>query len=126
MKRLAILCIVLVLGACVTAPPGPATVTHVVLVWLEDSVTASEIAEIRSHSLELRAIPGVISVRVGSAVPSLRPIVDDSFDLGVVMDFESVEAMRRYVTDPRHEEFVQRYVKGRAARLSVYDIRTDP
>jgi hypothetical protein len=125
MKRLVILYIVLALSACTTVRPRPASVTHVVLVWLKDSVTAAELAEIREHTLDLRAIPGVTAVRVGSAVPSRRPIEDDSFDLGVVMDFESVEAMRHYVDDPRHEEFVRRYVKGRAERLLIYDIRTD-
>ena len=42
------------------------------------------------------------------------------------MSFDGVDAMNRYLEHPRHLEFVERYVRGRAERLVVYDIRDAP
>lgn len=114
----------LVLGGCASAPvsdrPG---VHHVVLVWLAESVTAEQREELIEATRELRVIPGVEGLRVGPAVPSGRGIVDDSFDVGIVMSFDSVETMDRYLAHRRHLEFVERHVRGRVERLVVYDIQ---
>lgn len=117
--------LILLLGACATPQHSPATVNHVVLVWFKDSVSASEIINIRTHSLALQSIPGVLSIQAGSAILSERPIVDDSFDLGLVMTFDSAEAMHEYLIHPRHKAFVNRYIKGKVKRLQVYDIRAE-
>jgi hypothetical protein len=122
MRAILTLLVAVLLSACNTAPPRPATINHVVLAWFKDTVSAAEIAEIRARSLELRGIPGLETIQAGSAVPSERPIVDDSFDLGLVMGFESVQAMQVYLTHPSHLAFVERYLKGKVERLLVYDI----
>ena len=123
MKQLYIGLIALMLAACDTLPTkqrGP--INHVVLVWFKDSVNAGEIAEVRAGTLELQTIPGIRSIQVGTAVPSRRTIVDDSFDLGIVMTFDSAADMRAYLEHPQHQAFVQRFIKGRVNKLLVYDI----
>jgi len=122
MKRLFALFFALSLGACSLSPQRPAVLNHVVLAWFKDSVSQAEIDAIRARSLELRAIPGILSIQAGRALPSRRPIVDDSFDLGLVMSFASESAMQAYLADPRHRQFVTRYVKDQVQRLVVYDI----
>ncbi len=122
MKPFLTILFALLLGACSTSPNRPGQVNHVVLAWFKDSVSIEEIAEIRARTLELQSIPGLLSIQAGQALPSRRPIVDHSFDLGLVMTFDSPEAMDSYLTHPRHQAFVQRYIKGRVKRLQVYDI----
>jgi len=71
LKPLYIALAALILAACGTIPPTRhGSVSHVVLAWFPESVTAEEITEIRERTLELRAIPGVRSIRIGSALPS--------------------------------------------------------
>jgi len=52
-------------------------------------------------------------------------MVDDSFDLGIVMDFDSAAALDVYLAHPRHQAFFERYVKGRPEQVLIYDIRSD-
>jgi len=52
--------------------------------------------------------------------------VDDSFDLGIVMTFDSAPEMRAYLVHPRHKAFVQNHIEGRVQRLLVYDIASGP
>ena len=97
------------------------SVTHVVMVWFNDSVTQDDIDTVARRTLELRDIPQLVDIKVGKAIPSDRPIVDDSFDLGLVMTFDSVESMNIYVEHPIHVKFVEQYLKGKVDRLVVYD-----
>lgn len=94
---------------------------HVILVWFNEEVTPAQIAQIETKTGELSAIGELKFVTTGRAVQSDRPIVDDSFDLGVIMQFDSKEAMERYLEDPRHKAFVAEYLKGKVKKLVVYD-----
>lgn len=117
----------LLLYGCASLPTGERRfVQHVVLVWFADSVTAAQRAEVVRATHDLGAIPGIRELYIGGPVPSDREIVDGSFDLGIVMRFDSVDAMNRYLVDPRHLEFTTRYVRGRVERLVVYDIEGPP
>lgn len=117
----------LLLSGCASLPTGErGSVQHVVLVWFADPVTAAQRAEVVEATHALGSIPGIRQLYVGGPAPSDRDIVDDSFDLGIVMHFDSVRAMNRYLVHPRHVEFVARYVQGRVERLVVYDIEAPP
>jgi hypothetical protein len=61
---------------------------------------------------------------VGPAVPSERPIVDDSFDVGLVMRFNSKADMDAYEKHPVHVNAVKEVqtLMPLAKRLLVYDI----
>ena len=114
----------LVLWGCASAPGGGRqAVHHVVLVWLPEPVGAEGRDALIEATRGLGVIPGVSDLRVGTAVPSERGIVDDSFDVGIVMTFDSVETMNRYLVHPQHLDFVERHVRGRVDRLVVYDVR---
>ncbi len=110
------------LTACTGFIDRPAApVRHVVLAWFTDAVTEADIRQIVAETLKLKAIDEVVSVETGRAIASERPIVDDSFDLAVMMRFRSAEDMRRYLVDPRHRQFVETWLKGRVEKLLVYD-----
>lgn len=97
------------------------TVNHVVLVWFNQSVDDGYIHQVVVASQQLERISGVVSITAGRPIESERPVVDDSFDLGLVIRFDSVENMRSYVSDPVHKKFVEDYLQGKLDKLLVYD-----
>lgn len=114
----------LFLTACNTAPEKQdqaKPVTHIVMVWYKAELPAEKRALIKQKTAELKNIPGLISLNMGEAIPSERPIVDDSFDLGIVMQFPNTKAMNAYLVHPQHKAFVKNYIKGNVEKLLVYD-----
>ena len=71
---------------------------------------------------DLRAIPGIKFLDAGTAIASDRPVVDNSFDVGLTMRFDSVKSLRAYETDPRHLKKVNEVLKPLTRQIVVYDI----
>lgn len=97
-------------------------VEHIVLVWLKNPGNEDDIKKVIGTTNELKEINGIISLRVGTAVPSEREIVDDSFDVGIVMTFGSIETMKSYLTDARHVERVNNILGPLSDKIIVYDV----
>jgi len=117
----ALLLMMLFFPACKPSPlQAKPAVHHLILVWF-DGARPEEIATIQEQTLQLEKIETVLSVSVGKAIASERSIVDDSFDLGIVMTFASVETMNQYLSDPRHKSFLKKYIKGKIKKIVVYD-----
>ena len=66
-------------------------------------------------------IPEIQSLSLGRAISSERKIVDDSFDLGLRLEFANQNDMETYLTHPKHIAFVDTFVKPKLAKLLVYD-----
>jgi hypothetical protein len=116
-------------GACATQRPPEGErrpVSHVVLFWLNDPSDAQAVKKMEDACLSFRSIAGVESVAVGRALPSDRPVVDSSFDLGLVITFRNPEALGRYVSDPVHQEALRTIAKPLVKRMQVYDIVAAP
>src|SRR5687768_4067029 len=62
-------------------------ITHIVLLWLKQPGDAAAIEKIIRTSREFANIPGVVSIRAGRPLPSTRPVVDSTFDVGLSMTF---------------------------------------
>ena len=108
------------------AEPGhDTTVVHVVMVWLKEPGNAEHRQRIVDAARGFEAIPGVIDVSVGEVVPSDRPIVDDSFDVGLYLTFSSVEAMQTYLADDRHQQALREIFRPLSERYIVYDFQDD-
>lgn len=118
MKRI-VLCLICVLWISVAKAGQP--VSHVVVLWFKPGTPAEDIAAAGEQADMLKQIEGVIGVRQGPAMASDRSHVDDSFDLGLLISFDSEAAMRAYVSDPIHKAYVKRYINGRVEKLLVYD-----
>ena len=114
----------LALVSCASIAPAAksGSVDHVVLVWLKRPGNAADRAKLRQTAEELRAIPQVRSVSHGTALASDRPIVDDSFDVGFVMRFDSPADLRVYETHPFHVAKVNGVLKPLTKKIVVYDI----
>ena len=104
-----------------TAPAGG--VTHVVLVWLKNPGDANARNALIDASYQLRSVPGVVDVRAGLPLPSTRPVVDSSYDVGLVMTFTDEKALQDYATHPTHLKLVEDVLKPNADHYRVFDFK---
>jgi len=101
--------------------PRPGQVDHLVLVWLKHPGDAAERAGLVEAGRSLTAIPGVISVTGGDSLPSTRPMVDSSFDVGYVIRFESAAALDAYVKHPLHVKLAKEVLFPAAKKVVIHD-----
>jgi hypothetical protein len=96
-------------------------VTHVVICWLKNPGNAGERQQLIDRSKQFTAIPGVRRVSVGTVRPGLRPQVESTFDVGLVIEFDDAEALRAYDEHPMHQQAVREVLQPLASRFVVYD-----
>ena len=95
--------------------------THVVIFRTRN---ADKVSLLREGVETLRAIDGVKFFHCGKPVTSERPVVDDFFDVALVVAFENdEEGLKRYSSHPVHINFVENYLKPAGGKLLVYDIK---
>ncbi|MBL9131989.1 MAG: Dabb family protein [Verrucomicrobiaceae bacterium] len=118
----------LILSSCSSCPLGHKTtakgkVEHVVLVWLKRPGNVADRATVIAAAKMFQAeISQIQHLSVGTPVASERPIVDDSFDVGLVMRFNSKADMDAYEKHPVHVNAVKQTLLPLAKKLLVYDI----
>ncbi len=124
MKSILALASIIALSSCATiAPPAPhGSVDHVVLMWQKRPGNASDRAALLAACSELRVIPGIKFLDTGTALASERPVVDDSFDVGLTVRFDSAESLHGYEKNPLHLKKVNEVLKPLTRRIQVYDI----
>ena len=101
--------------------PQDGRVNHLVLCWLKQPGDVAQRQQIIEQTLAFRTIPGVQEVRVGEVLSSERGIVDDSFDVGILMSFASREDMQAYLEHPLHRAALRDLLQPLVSRVLVYD-----
>jgi hypothetical protein len=96
-------------------------VYHVVLIWLKTYRNEMRINKIISASKELKNIPGVLEVSTGKVLRSSRVIVDDTFDVSIIIKFASKEYLKDYLVHPIHIKIANEVIKPLANKITVYD-----
>ena len=92
------------------------------LLWLKHKGDALERARIIATAKTFPSqIPGILAMSVGETLPSERPIVDSSFDVGLVIRFENKEALAAYEKNPVHLKAIAEVLKPLAAKIVVHD-----
>ena len=86
-------------------------VYHVVLIWLKTYRNEMRINKIINASKELKNIPGVLEVSTGKVLRSARVIVDDTFDVSVIIKFASKEYLKDYLVHPIHVKIANEVIK---------------
>lgn len=124
-QRICLILIPVLLTAC-RSLPVPAggdsqPVEHIVIVWLKESGNHDIQQRVIAKSQVLTSIPGVLSLKSGTAIPSERPIVDSSFDLALIITFTDTAAMESYLTHPVHLQLLEETLKPLVERIQVYD-----
>jgi len=54
-------------------------------------------------------------------VPSSRPVVDQSYQVGLNIVFDSKKSQEDYQAHPSHLEFVEKMFKANCRKVVVYD-----
>lgn len=124
MKLLSILAASLALCSCaaIAPPANPGSVDHVVLMWLKRPGNSADREKLLTACNGLRVISGIRILDAGTALASDRPVVDDSFDVGLTVRFDSAKSLHAYETDPRHVKKVTEVLKPLTEKIFVYDI----
>ena len=96
-------------------------VYHVVLIWLKTYRNEMRINKIINASKELKNIPGVLEVSTGKVLRSSRVIVDDTFDVSIIIKFASKKYLKDYLVHPIHIKIANEVIKPLANKITVYD-----
>ena len=114
----------MLVGGCASMRPSAGgEIDHVVIVWLKDHGNAQQRQQMIDRSKTFTQIPGVLSVSVGTCLPSTRPVVDSSYDVALVMRFADERALHEYDQHPIHKKAVQELLAPLAAKFVIYDFR---
>jgi hypothetical protein len=94
---------------------------HTVYFWLKPELTAQQRAEFRKGVESLGTIKAVDKIYVGTpAKTEKRPIIDDSYSLGLTVLCKDLAAHDAYQVDPIHRVFVDKF-KTYWNRVQIYD-----
>jgi hypothetical protein len=95
--------------------------SHVVIFWTVPLNRGAADELIAGMNQLLKNIPGVLQFHVGKMSPSPRPVVEQSYQVGLNITFPNKPAEQAYQTHPQHLEFVEKYVKPLVMKVVVYD-----
>lgn len=119
----------ILLSSCNTCPFAGSQhgkVNHAVFVWLKKPGNAADRQKLIDAAKMLkRDIPDVEALTVGPMLPSKRPIVDSTYDVGFVMRFANQAAMDRYEQSPTHQNAVKNVLMPMVRKIQVYDFMTE-
>ncbi len=121
MRMATILLALVTFSAAPLAQADESRVIHVVLLWLNEPGNVEHRRELIEVSRSFASIPGIVSVKVGAPVVSEREVVDDSFDVGVCLEFRSRDALDAYRSHPAHVEAIANTLQPLVAKSVVYD-----
>lgn len=95
---------------------------HVVILWLKNPGNVEDRQKLIDTSRSfVGRIPGLLSVSAGQVLPSTRPVVDSSYDVGLVMLFDSEESLQKYPSYPLHQRALNEVIKPLVDHYRVYD-----
>jgi hypothetical protein len=95
--------------------------SHVVILWTDPSKPTAADELIAGAERYLRPIAGIVGFHVGKMIPSHRPVVEQSYQVGLNVTFVSKQAQDAYQVDPLHIEFVEKVLKPVCKKVVVYD-----
>jgi hypothetical protein len=94
---------------------------HTVYFWLKPELTPAQRAAFRSGVETLANIKAVEKTYIGKpAATGKRPIIDDSYDIGLTVICQDIAAEKAYQIDPIHLAFVANF-KAFWNRVQIYD-----
>jgi hypothetical protein len=94
--------------------------THVVIFWTDPAKPDAQDEVIAGAKKYLATIPNLVSFQVGKMSPSHRTVVDQSYQVGLCIQFENKKAQDEYQEHPLHLEFIEQ-CKANWTKVVVYD-----
>lgn len=94
---------------------------HSVFFWLRTDLSADERADFRAGVDSLAGIESASAVYVGSpSATEQRPMIDNSYDVGLTVFLEDIAAHDAYQVDSIHNDFIQRFATY-WTKVKIYD-----
>lgn len=101
------------------------TFVHTVLFWLKETAREREKEQLISDCKSLLgSIPTVRFLAVGAPAGTPRSVVDNSYDVGLVVHFADKAGHDHYQEAEQHLEFIERNQES-WLRVQVYDIQAE-
>jgi Stress responsive A/B Barrel Domain len=94
--------------------------SHIVIFWTDPGQSNAADEVVANAKKYLTSVPGVLSFHAGKMAPSHRNVVDQSYQVGLNIQFETKQAQDHYQVHPLHLEFVERS-KAFWTKVIVYD-----
>ena len=92
------------------------------MLWLKNPGNANDRQQLIETSRHfVGKIPSLVSVSSGPVHPSTRPVVDSTYDVGLVMVFEDEKALLTYPSHPVHQRAVKEVITPLVDHFIVYD-----
>jgi hypothetical protein len=95
--------------------------SHVVIFWTDPKKAGAAEALLAGAEKYLKPIPGVVRFHVGRMASSHRPVVDQTYQVALNVQFNSKKEQDDYQVHPLHLEFVEKCFKPNCAKVVVYD-----
>jgi hypothetical protein len=95
--------------------------SHVVMFWTDPAKPGAADDLIAGARKYLTQAPGIVHFHVGRMVPSHRPVVDQSYQVGLNIVFRDKASQDAYQDHPQHLEFVEKVFKPTCTKVVVYD-----
>lgn len=94
------------------------TFVHHVHFWLKDKAAKHQLIE---GLYTLAPIQHIRHIHIGVPAGTDRDVVDNSYDVSLLLLFDDRAAQDAYQVDPVHQLFVDNYAKPLCARVVVQD-----
>jgi hypothetical protein len=95
--------------------------SHVVIFWTNPNQPKAAEELLAGAEKYLKPIPGILSFHVGRMASSHRPVVDQSYQVALNVQFATKQVQDDYQAHPLHLEFVEKVFKPNCAKVVVYD-----
>ena len=99
----------------------PKILSHVVLCWFKDAGNSEQRDRIIKMTETFNDIPSVLGARAGGPIRSERSIVDDSFDVGIIVEVRDEKGLQEYIDHPIHLKAKKEILLPLVERVLVYD-----
>lgn len=94
---------------------------HLVFFWCNENASPADKERLLTDCRTLLPqVPTVKQLWAGTAVPSPRPVVDGSYDVGLCIIFDDKAGHDLYQDHPLHKQFIDRN-KPHWKQVQVYD-----
>jgi hypothetical protein len=98
--------------------------SHVVIFWTDPANPKSADELLDGANKFLRPIPGALHFHVGKMATSHRPVVDQTYQVGLNIIFADKKTQDDYQVHPLHVEFIEKVFKRVCKRVAVYDFES--
>jgi Stress responsive A/B Barrel Domain len=94
--------------------------SHIVIFWTDPGEPNAADLVIAGAEQYLASLPGIVNFHAGRMARSHRDLVDQTYQVGLNIQFETKQAQDDYQNHPRHLEFIDK-CKHLWTKVVVYD-----